>query len=109
MRIQWPDVRYFIGLVAICVSGLLVSSAYHWYPGERDTIGITIWIGLSVLSFEIFIIYVVVDRLLASRDRKRRQYAYTSISRMPAMCFMDTMRLLYLTTIDVDIPERHRR
>jgi hypothetical protein len=108
MQVRWPNVRYLIGIVAVSVGAGLLTLAYRTYSGKSEDICIALLVGLAILSFELFLIYVVVDQLLAARDRKRRQYAYTATARVLATCVVDVTRLLYLTTTNSDNPERER-
>jgi hypothetical protein len=108
MRKHQPNRRYLVGAVALCLGAILVGLAYRTHPDKSPDIDISIFVGLAVLSVEILIVYVVVDQLLAARDRKKWQYAYTAIAKILATCFVDLMRLLYLTTTETDHPDRKR-
>jgi hypothetical protein len=93
--------------VALCVAAILVGLAYRIHPDKSPDIEISILVGLAVLSVEILIVYMVVEQLLAARDRKKWQYAYTAIAKITATCFVDLMRLLlYLTTTETKHGER---
>jgi hypothetical protein len=103
-----PDLRYWIGAVAVSSGTLLIILAYRLHATKEEDIDIALLTGCAVMLLEICITYMILEQLLAARDQRRWEYARTAIVRMVDTCFVDTMRLIYVTTTETADADRRR-
>lgn len=102
------NLKYLIGVASLFFGSALIFSAYQIGRPKADEVTIAVLVGLGVLFFELFMIYLLIEYLLYIRDKRRWKYAYTAVNRSVAMVFVDLMRLVYLSTVKSNSKEGRR-